>query len=54
MKITIRSVLIYKENIMYDAEVGKRLNSNNRQMFRQPIITSQDYALFFFKKRFTL
>lgn len=35
---------------MYDAEVGKRLNSNNRQMFRQPIITSQDYALVFLKK----
>lgn len=39
---------------MYDAEVGKRLNSNNRQMFRQPIITSQDYALVFLKKVYTM
>lgn len=43
IKITVKSALIYKNYIMYDAEIGKRLKSNNRQMIRQIIVTSKDY-----------
>lgn len=38
IKITVRFVLKHKDYIISDAETGKKLSSNNRQVCRQTII----------------